>query len=85
MPTYRWLKDGKEGETWFDTIAEGEEFFAKNPEYTWLPSFTGGAKGTTGIVDPWRAGIGHKPSAEFRSILRDIKKRHPKSDINTFD
>jgi hypothetical protein len=81
MPTYNFLnkETGEEGITEnFDTIADGEAFFKANPQLEWLPS-------SLGIVDPWRAGIGKKPDAGFRDVLRDIKKRYPRSDINTFD
>lgn len=64
----------------FDTIADAEKWFEAHPEYEWLPS---SMKGVV-AVDPWRLGR-KKPDAEFRSILRDIKKRYPRSDINTFD
>lgn len=78
MPTYRWLdkNTGKEGETFCDTIAEGEQYFNDNPHLEWLPS-------ALGIVDPWRVGRA-KPSEEFRSILKKIKKNNHGSDIDTY-
>lgn len=79
MATYNFLnkKTGEYGVTHnFDLISEAEEWFAANPDLEWLPS-------SLGIVDPWRVGRA-KPSSGFRDVLKDIKRRYPKSDINTF-
>jgi hypothetical protein len=81
MATYNFLnkETGEHGVTEnFDMIADAEAWFAANPHLEWLPS-------SLGIVDPWRAGIGKKPDAEFRSLLREIKKQSPGSTINTWD
>lgn len=69
--------DTKTGEylTFSGTIAEAEAHEKKNPRLNWL--------GTAApIIDPVKLGI-TKPSAGFRSLLGNMKKRMgPRSTIN---
>jgi hypothetical protein len=78
MPTYNFLNrnTGKHIERFFDTIAEAEQYEKDNPHLEWLCS-------APGIVDSFRVGI-RKPDDNFRDRLKDIKKTHKHSKINTF-
>lgn len=77
MPTYKFYdtKTGRHFEE-FMSFTEVETFVKENPHIEWLPSLTA-------IGDPVRLGR-IKPDNEFRDRLREIKKKHRGSKINTF-
>ena len=58
------------------TIAEAEQFEKDNPNLEWLC-------GAPKICDAHRVGL-KKPDDGFRDRLKDIKKSHRGSKINTF-
>lgn len=58
------------------TIAEAEAYEKAHPNLEWMC-------GSPGIVDSFRVGL-RKPEDGFRDRLREIKKSHPKGNINTF-
>lgn len=78
MPTYQFRnkKTGEENSVFFQTIAEAEQFEKDHPEFEWLCS-------APAIGDSFRLGL-RKPDDAFRDRLKDIKKSHYKSNINTF-
>ena len=57
------------------SIAERAQYLVDNPQMQQI--FIGKGNG-------FIAGIGHKPDEGFRDILREIKARHPGSNIDTF-
>lgn len=77
MATYNFRnrKSGKITE-FSGSIAEAEQYEKDHPNMEWLCS-------APGIVDAFRVGRG-KPTDAFRDRLKDIKKSHYKSNINTF-
>lgn len=79
MPNYsfRHRKTGKI-KTEFMFISEMEQWEKDHPEYEVMC-------GAPGINDPWRAGIGKRPSSEFRDRMKEIKKKHPHGNVKTYD
>ena len=77
MPTYT-FENTQTSEIYEDflTISSMETLLAENPHIRQIP-------GTPSIVSGVSAG-NNKPDSGFRDILKTIKKRHPKSNINTF-
>jgi hypothetical protein len=79
MPFYTFTKLGTE-ETYepeeMMTIAEMETWLKEHKGWDVLP-------GAPSIGDPVRLGR-VKPSEGFRDVLRNLKKRHKHSTINTF-
>lgn len=78
MATYnfRHRKTGKVTEVTM-TIAEAEQYEKDNPQLEWMC----GAPAVG--IDTTRLGM-RKPTDAFRDRLKDIKKTHYKSNINTF-
>lgn len=78
MPTYR-FQNTKTGEEFdkFMFMSEREPFLNDNPDLKQLPSL--------GVVsgDPVRMGM-KKPDDSFRDIIRNIKKEHRGSNVNTW-
>lgn len=58
------------------SIAEAEQYEKDHPNQEWLCS-------SPAIGDPYRLGL-KKPDDGFRDRLKDIKKSHRRSKINTF-
>jgi hypothetical protein len=58
------------------TIAEAEQHEKDHPNQEWLCS-------SPSIGDPYRLGL-KKPDDGFRDRLKDIKKSHHRSKINTW-
>jgi hypothetical protein len=77
MPTYHFRnkKTGKVIEMTM-SIAEAEEYEKANPHMNWQCA-------APKIVDAHKVGR-MKPDSEFRDRLKDIKKSHRGSKINTF-
>lgn len=78
MPTYTFF-DTTSREEWTEimSIAEMEDFLAKNSHVQWVP------KSGLPTLDSVRLGI-RKPEEGFRDILRQVKKKNPRSNVNTF-
>lgn len=78
MPTYN-LRNKETGEefTEFFSISGLEEYLSQNPQIEQAPS------GAFAVLDPWRMGL-VKPDNTFRDILKNVKKSHYGSRINTF-
>ena len=78
MPTYNFVntETGEEYEEFFTSFSAKDTFLAENPHIKQLPS-------SFGIGDPIRMGQ-QKPSDGFRDILRNIKKKHRGSTVNTW-
>lgn len=78
MPTYT-FKNNESDEVFelFMSISEREKYIAENPNVTQLPP------NTVNVVDPVRMGR-MKPSDSFRDIIRNIKKEHIGSNVNTW-
>lgn len=76
MPTFRFRnkRTGREKEI-FGTIADAEQYEKDHPEMEWLC-------GAPLIGDPVRQGV-RKPSGDFIERLQEIKKKHPRGNINT--
>jgi hypothetical protein len=78
MPTYNFInKKTKKRFTKVLSMTEVEKYVADNPEVEWLCS-------AAPMGDPWRMGR-VKPDGEFRDRLKEIKKSHRGSDINTWN
>ena len=77
MPTYN-IENTETGEitTEFMSWSSLEQLLAENPHLRQTLS-------TPPIVSGVVSGK-NKPDSGFRDILKTIKKRHPKSNINTF-
>lgn len=77
MPTYDFL-DKRTGKRFsqFMSLSEAEAMVKAEPDLEWLC-------GTPAIGDPWRMGRA-KPPDYFRDRLKDIKKTHRGSNINTW-
>ena len=60
------------------TISEMTAFELANPDFEVMC-------GAPGINDAWRAGIGKRPSGEFRDRMKEIKKHHPLGNVKTYD
>lgn len=78
MPTYRFVNN-KTGDKFEDfmTISQMEELLASNPDLTLVPS-------APMIVSGVAVGNSMKPPEAFRDRLKEIKKKHPLGNINTF-
>lgn len=76
MPTYK-FKDTKTKKTWteFMGISEAETFLSENPHVERL------VHGSPAVI---RFGGNQKPDSGFRDVLKEVKKKHRKSNINTF-
>jgi len=77
MPTYD-FKDTNTDKEWteFMSISEKESFLQANPHITQLPS-------SAFLGDPVLQGR-LKPEGGFRDLLKDIKRKHHRSNINTW-
>jgi len=77
MPTYE-FKDTITGKEWEDfmSISAKEQFLKDNPHVTQVLS-------AVPLGDPVRLGR-VKPAESFRDILRTIKKKNIRSNINTW-
>ena len=79
MPTYSF--QNKETQEVFDiffkTIALKDEYLEQNPSIQQIHT------SSIGVVDPIRIGL-RKPDDAFRDKLKDIKRAHRRSTINTF-
>lgn len=79
MPTYSFIdtESGKEF-TDFMSMSEKENFLKENPhiKQTILTA--------PPVCDPTRVGVRSKPDDGFRDVLKKIKGKHYKSNINTF-
>lgn len=78
MPTYE-FENTKTGEVieQFMSIAAREEYLAANPH---LKSIITRAPS---MGDPIRLGL-KKPDAGFRDVLKNIKSKHKRSNVNTW-
>lgn len=78
MPTYI-FKNNETDEVYevFMGISERDQFIIDNPGVTQLPP------NSLTVVDPVRLGR-MKPSDSFRDIIRNIKKEHHGSKVNTW-
>ncbi len=78
MPTYT-FHDATTNidEDVFMKISEVDEYLAKNPAKTKIIT-------SASIISGVQSGT-NKPDANFRDILRTIKKNNRRSTINTFD
>jgi hypothetical protein len=78
MPEYRIL-DTDTGKEWLERmgIQEAEDYLAANPHVVRL------INGAPAIGDPIRLGR-RKPDDGFRDVLRNVKKHHRRSTINTW-
>jgi hypothetical protein len=77
VPNFNFLNTKTDEEfTDFMSNSEREQFLSDNPHIQQIPSLTS-------IVDMTRIGM-KKPDAAFRDILKDTKKRHVRSTINTW-
>ena len=78
MPQYL-FHDKNNNKEWIERmgIQEAEDFLTANPHITRL------VYGAPAIVDSIRIGR-KKPDDGFRDILRNIKKKHRRSTVNTF-
>lgn len=79
MPTYL-FRNTKTDEQWeeFMGISECEKYLEDNPFVERL------VNGAPMICDPTRVGVRSKPDDGFRDVLRNIKSKHRRSNINTF-
>lgn len=77
MPKYT-FENTQTGDIYEDfmTISSMEEHLENNPHIRQVP-------GAPQIVSGVSSGR-NKPDSGFRDILKTIKKRHPKSTVNTF-
>lgn len=80
LPTYT-FKNTKTGKTKdvFLAMSEREIWLSANPDYVQTHSGSSALIGTNPQTAHKR-----KPSEGFREVLRTIKKKHPRSNINTF-
>lgn len=78
MPTYT-FKNTKTGKVFeeFMSIAAREQYLADNPHITTI------IETAPALGDPVRLGL-KKPDDGFRDVLRKIKAKHKRSNINTF-
>ncbi len=79
MPTYSFIDTNSDKEfTEFMSMTEKEEFLKANPhiQQTLLTA--------PPVCDPTRIGVTSKPDNGFRDVLKNIKSKHYKSNINTF-
>lgn len=78
MPTYLFLnKNTNEEYELSMSISERETYLKDNPHVEQL------VNGFPGVADPSRMGL-HKPDSSFRDVLKKIKSKHHKSNINTW-
>ena len=78
MPTYLFYdKTTDQQYEMFLSISERDKYLADNPHVEQL------VNGFPGTVDPTRLGL-RKPDNGFRDRLKEIKKSHRKSSINTW-
>lgn len=75
MPTYK-FRDKNTNKEWTDFmgISAMEKFLAENPHIEQL------VNGCPNII----GGYNLKPDNTFRDVLKEIKKKHPKGNIETF-
>lgn len=78
MPTYI-FQDNKTQEVFevFMSMSERDQYIIEHPDYTQLPP------NCLNTIDPIHAGR-MKPSDSFRDIIRNIKKEHRGSTVNTW-
>lgn len=78
MANYTFLnKDTQETTTVSMSMAEHDQYLKDNPHL--VQQFVS----APGIGDSARLGL-RKPDDSFRDVLRSIKKRNPRSTVNTF-
>ena len=78
MPSYNFKNMDTLEEVVLDMkIAELDTFKEQNPHMVQMLS-------RLNLADPTRVGITSKPDSGFRDILKEIKKNHLHSNINTF-
>lgn len=78
MPYYKFLNtETNEEIVEFMSISERDKFLEDNKHMTQL------IHGFPGMADPTRLGL-HKPDDNFRDVLKTIKSKHRKSNINTW-
>lgn len=78
MPNYTFLNSETDEE--FDitmSISERDEFVEKNKHLKQIIK-------SVPLCDPTRVGVTTKPDDGFRDVLRRIKSKHYKSNVNTF-
>ena len=78
MPNYT-FQDNNTGEQWtiFMSINDKEEFLEQNKHISQILT-------PVAFGDPIKMGI-RKPDSNFRDVLKEIKKNHPRSKgVNTF-
>lgn len=75
MPFYT-FRDKETGEE-FETslrMSELDQFIADNPNLQQVI-------GAPNVVDPYRIGVSKNPDS-FKDLLRNVKKHHPKGNVN---
>jgi len=78
MPTYKFLNtETNEEIVEFMTISERDKYLIDHPNMVQL------VHGFPGTADPTRLGL-HKPDSGFRDVLKTIKSKHRRSNINTW-
>lgn len=77
MPNYTFVSPEGEEITLSMKIAEYEDYKRLNPNMKQILS-------PTPLADPTRVGVTTKPADGFRDILRNIKKSHRGSNVNTY-
>jgi hypothetical protein len=80
MPTWNFknTKTGEEVEHFFQNWKAKEEWCEANPDFQTL-------LGAPSLVSGVSLGKGNKPAEGFRELLRNAKKKNPRSNINTWD
>lgn len=78
MPVYT-FKDNITGKVWDDfmSISERDKFLEDHPHIEQ-------GLATPALCDPTRVGVRSKPDSGFRDVLKKIKSKHSRSNINTF-
>lgn len=77
MPTYIFMNNETNEEfEQFMSNSEREQFLSEHPHIQQIPSLTA-------IGDSVRLGL-KKPDQGFRDLLNHVKKRHHKSEVNSW-
>lgn len=79
MPTYTFINNKTQEEfSLFMSMSEKDTYLIDNPDVTQT------LLAANPVCDPTRVGISSKPDDGFRDVLRNMKKKHLHSTINTF-
>lgn len=79
MPTYNFINNdsGEEIEVVM-SMHERDQFVIDNPQLTQV------IRQAPALCDPVRVGVRSKPDDGFKDVLKGIKNKHRRSNINTF-